>query len=63
MTSKIDELNEELDKINCGLTPNLADQEISELLEIAVLLRQADLPVQPPEHILSAAGTGGQPRD
>jgi len=55
MTSKIDELNEELDKINCGLTPNLADQEIAELLEIAMLLHQADLPVQPPDHILSAA--------
>ena len=55
MTSKIDELNEELDKINCGLTPNLTDQEIAEMLEIAMLLRQADLPVQPPDHILSAA--------
>lgn len=53
MSKKIDELSNSLDKINAGQTPQVADTEIDELLEVATLLHKAALPVRPPEHILS----------
>lgn len=55
MYSELDKLSESLDKINCGKNPSVENEELSELLEIAALLHQADLPVQPPEHILNAS--------
>lgn len=52
---KTDDLSNALDKINCGQTPECADRENSDLLEVALMLRKADLPARPPEHMLSAA--------
>jgi hypothetical protein len=53
MNKSLDELSEALDRINIGQVPQTTDQELSELLEVAALLRKSDLPVRPPEHILT----------
>ena len=55
MNHKIEILSESLDKINIGTIPEAEDQELSDLLEVAALLRKAGLNAPPPEHILSAA--------
>ena len=68
MSNKTEELSAALDRLNSGQTTQSNDQEISELLEVAALLRNSDLPVKPPEHILSAtieqaiAGLHAQPK-
>ena len=54
MTNKIDLLSESIDKLNSGQTPQSEDTETADLLEVAELLQKSGLPVQPPEHILSA---------
>lgn len=54
MTNKIDLLSESIDKLNSGQTPQPADTETADLLEVAALLQKSGLPAQPPEHILSA---------
>lgn len=55
MNHKIEILSESLDKINIGTIPEAEDQELSDLLEVAALLRKSGLNAPPPEHILSAA--------
>ena len=55
MKKTTEELSVALDQLNCGRIAESNDQEIKELLEIAVLLRNANLPVQPPEHLLTAS--------
>ncbi len=55
MSNKTEELSAALDCLNSGQTIQSNDQEISELLEVAALLRNSDLPAKPPEHILSAS--------
>ena len=55
MSNKTEELSAALDRLNSGQTSQSNDQEISELLEVAVLLRNSDLPAKPPAHILSAS--------
>ena len=68
MSNKTEELSAALDRLNSGQTTQSNDQEISELLEVAVLLRNSDLPAKPPAHILSAsveqatAGLNAQPK-
>ena len=68
MSNKTEELSAALDRLNSGQTTQSNDQEISELLEIAALLRNSDLPAKPPAHILSAsveqatAGLNAQPK-
>lgn len=54
--SKIEEdLSVALDQLNCGKIAETSEQEVKDLLEIALLLRNANLPVQPPEHLLTAS--------
>ena len=55
MSNKTEDLSAALDRLNSGQTSQSNDQEISELLEVAVLLRNSDLPAKPPAHILSAS--------
>ena len=55
MSNKTEELSAALDRLNSGQTSQSNDQEISELLEVAALLRNSDLPAKPPAHILSAS--------
>ena len=55
MSNKTEELSTALDRLNSGQTSQSNDQEISELLEVAALLRNSDLPAKPPAHILSAS--------
>jgi hypothetical protein len=55
MSNKTEELSTALDRLNSGQTIQSNDQEISELLEVAALLRNSDLPAKPPAHILSAS--------
>ena len=55
MNKTIEELSIALDQLNCGQTVESEDQEINDLLEVATLLRNANLPVQPPEHLLTAS--------
>ena len=55
MSNKTEELSAALDRLNSGQTTQSNDQEISELLEVAALLRNSDLPAKPPAHILSAS--------
>ena len=55
MSNKTEELSVALDRLNSGQTTQSNDQEISELLEVAALLRNSDLPAKPPAHILSAS--------
>ena len=55
MSNKTEELSATLDRLNSGQTSQSNDQEISELLEVAALLRNSDLPAKPPAHILSAS--------
>lgn len=55
MSKTDEELSVALDQLNCGKKAETNDQEAKELLEIAVLLRNASLPVQPPEHLLAAS--------
>jgi hypothetical protein len=68
MSNKTEELSAALDRLNSGQTIQSNDQEISELLEVAALLRNSDLPAKPPAHILSAsveqaiAGLNAQPK-
>ena len=68
MSNKTEELSAALDRLNSGQTSQSNDQEISELLEVAALLRNSDLPAKPPAHILSAsveqatAGLNAQPK-
>ena len=68
MSNKTEELSAALDRLNSGQTTQSNDQEISELLEVAALLRNSDLPAKPPAHILSAsveqatAGLNAQPK-
>lgn len=54
MNIEIDDLSEEIDRINSGQAPTTKDRETSELLEVSLLLRRSGLSVRPPEHILSA---------
>lgn len=53
MSKKYDELSAALDQLNIGELPQSTDEDLTELLEVAALLRKSDLPVRPPEHILS----------
>jgi hypothetical protein len=68
MSNKTEELSAALDRLNSGQTTQSDDQELSELLEVAALLRNSELPVNPPTHILSAtveqatAGLHSQPK-
>ena len=68
MSNKTEELSVALDRLNSGQTTQSNDQEISDLLEVAALLRNSDLPAKPPAHILSAsveqatAGLNAQPK-
>ena len=68
MSNKTEELSAALDRLNSGQTTQSNDQEISDLLEVAALLRNSDLPAKPPAHILSAsveqatAGLNAQPK-
>ena len=55
MSNKTEELSVALDQLNSGQTTQSNDQEISELLEVAALLRNSDLPAKPPAQILSAS--------
>ena len=55
MSHKIEILSDSLDKMNIGIIPEAEDQELSDLLEVAALLRKSGLNAPPPEHILSAA--------
>ena len=55
MSNKTEELSVALDQLNSGQTTQSNDQEISDLLEVAALLRNSDLPAKPPAHILSAS--------
>ena len=55
MSNKTEDLSAALDRLNSGQTTQSNDQEISELLEVAALLRNSDLPAKPPAHILSAS--------
>ena len=55
MSNKTEDLSAALDRLNSGQTSQSNDQEISELLEVAALLRNSDLPAKPPAHILSAS--------
>ena len=55
MSNKTEELSAALDRLNSGQTTQSNDQEISEMLEVAALLRNSDLPAKPPAHILSAS--------
>ena len=55
MSNKTEELSAALDRLNSGQTTQSNDQEISDLLEVAALLRNSDLPAKPPAHILSAS--------
>lgn len=55
MSNKTEELSVALDRLNSGQTTQSNDQEISDLLEVAALLRNSDLPAKPPAHILSAS--------
>ena len=53
--NEIEELSRSLDELNSGHPPASGDAETAGLLEIAALLKRADLPVSPPPHILTAA--------
>ncbi len=55
MNKTTEELSVALDQLNCGQITESNDQEVKELLEVALLLRNASLPVQPPEHLLKAS--------
>jgi hypothetical protein len=55
MSKTNEELSAALDQLNCGKIAETNDQEVKDLLEVAVLLRSAGLPVQPPEHLLAAS--------
>ena len=55
MSNKTEELSAALYRLNSGQTSQSNDQEISDLLEVAALLRNSDLPAKPPAHILSAS--------
>ncbi|MDR3566083.1 MAG: hypothetical protein P4N59_32235 [Negativicutes bacterium] len=48
----LDELSRFLDEMNAGRHPACADEETAELLAVADFIRKADIPVQPPRHIL-----------
>ncbi len=54
MNHEIEILSESLDKMNIGIIPEAEDQELSDLLEVAALLRKSGINAPPPEHILSA---------
>ncbi|MHC1758435.1 MAG: hypothetical protein AB9917_02760 [Negativicutes bacterium] len=54
MSHKIETLSDSLDKMNIGIIPEAEDQELSDLLEVAALLRKSGLNAPLPEHILSA---------
>ena len=43
MNKTIEELSIALDQLNCGQTVESEDQEINDLLEVATLLRNANL--------------------
>lgn len=53
MSKEFDELSAALDQLNIGQAPQSPAEELTELLEVAALLRKSDLPVRPPEHILT----------
>ena len=55
MNKTTEELSVALDQLNCGQITESNEQEVKDLLEVAVLLRNASLPVQPPEHLLAAS--------
>ncbi len=55
MSNKTEELSAALDRLNSGQPTQSSDKELDELLEVAALLRNSDLPAKPPEHILSAS--------
>lgn len=54
MQDELDKLSRSLDQLNAGQQPADNSPEIAELLEVAALLKQSDLPVAPPSHILDA---------
>ena len=41
-----------LDELNAGKTPEGDTGDVKELLEVAALIRQADLPAEPPRHLV-----------
>jgi len=47
-----EELSRLLDELNAGKEPASNDPETAELLKIAALLRQSDIPASPPPHLL-----------
>lgn len=49
---ELDELSHLLDELNAGRQPKCDDSEISELLAVAKLVKNAGGPVCPPQHIL-----------
>lgn len=55
MKKTTEELSVALDQLNCGRTVETDDQEIKDLLEVASLLRNANLPARPPEHLLATS--------
>ena len=55
MNKTTEELSVALDQLNCGRTVETDDQEIKELLEVASLLRNANLPARPPDHLLATS--------
>lgn len=53
-TPEQETLSRFLDELNAGEAPTGDTDEANELLEVAALLRQADLPVAPPAHLVNA---------
>ena len=53
--NELEKLSHSLDELNSGHISAANDSEPAGLLEIAALLKRADLPVAPPPHILAAA--------
>ena len=53
-TPEQETLSRFLDELNAGEAPPGDTDEANELLEVAALLRQADLPVAPPAHLVNA---------
>ena len=52
--NELEKLSHSLDELNSGHISAANDSETAGLLEIAALLKRADLPVAPPPHILAA---------
>ena len=55
MTHDMDELSRSIDELNAGRQPEPTRLETAELLSVALLLKKAGLPAQPPAHLLEAA--------